>query len=662
MSRMATDALQADTDNSNSSVSLRSDSASTEHRFGETWAALRQYLTLLLSLQGRQVPLILGLNIASSLFSGVSILLLVPFLGLVNGSQNDASGFSKTLGDTLESVGLTPTLEGILFIYVMLFVFKALLEWFTTILNSRMQHSLTLQLQRRLLESVALCRWSHFIKTRQSEFLHALTSDVNRVSNGIRAFQTLAAAMILACVHVAVSMSISPTFSALTLSLVGLLWPVWLKLNRSSMHLGQRQTGGGKELYHSFEQLLSGMKEIKSLGGEPQRITQINTAIEEVKTSQLNFQKLTATTTLLIGIGSVIFLSLMLLVAVRGFQIPAIELAVLAYVFSRLIPRLRRVQSAYQQILNTLPACQSMLALQSSCDAERELGIPPEPFDGAETSRDDDEKAPSPNAESFRDCAATSEQAEQQSLRLGPTIEFNKVNFRYNRDSSIWALRDVALTIPANRTTALVGPSGAGKSTMADLLMGLLLPEDGHLQVDGEVLKEEQLWHWRQRIGYVPQETFLLHDSIRSNLLWAEPEATDDDLQKVLEMSCSDRFVERLPDGIETVVGDRGVRLSGGERQRLALARALLRRPELLILDEATSHLDAENQQRIHESIRRMQGRLTVVIIAHRISTIRDADLVVCLNKGSIVETGSYRELSTRSESVFNQSNRMKFR
>jgi ABC-type multidrug transport system fused ATPase/permease subunit len=236
----------------------------------------------------------------------------------------------------------------------------------------------------------------------------------------------------------------------------------------------------------------------------------------------------------------------------------------------------------------------------------------------------------------------------------GATFEFNQVNFRYNQDRSIWALRDIDLTIPSNRTTALVGPSGAGKSTMADLLMGLLLPQDGDLQVDGKVLTEEQLWHWRQRIGYVPQETFLLHDSIRNNLLWAEPDATAEELQRVLEMSCADRFVDRLPDGIETVVGDRGVRLSGGERQRLALARALLRRPDLLILDEATSHLDAENQQRIHESIQRMQGRLTVVIIAHRLSTIRDADQIICLDKGLVVETGSYRDLSERPESVFN--------
>lgn len=596
----------------------------------------------------------LSLSFASSLFSGVGILLLVPLLDLINGTEGPGAGVTRFLASAFETVGLTPTLETVLVSFMVLLGLQSVIGRSSSLLNSRMQHDLTLTLQRRMLEAVALCRWSHFLRTRRSDFLHVLTSDVNRVAGGTNAFQSLASAVLLATVHVAASICISPVFSALTLLLVGLLWPVWLKLNQLAMNLGQRQTGGAKDFYHSLEQMLAGMKEIKSLGGEPRQITSIHGAIEELKTSQLNFQKINSTTNMFINFGSATFLCSMLLVAVRWFNVPAVELLVLAYVFSKLIPSLRRVQSSYQQILNTLPAYRSMMALQTGCEEERELGVSIEPLASNDDPQHDDNRAQSDGLTTSKNIDASSSLAEKQSLRLGPAIEFRRVNFRYSKDRSNWALGDIELTIPSNRTTALVGPSGAGKSTMADLLMGLLLPQDGRLLVDGEILTEEQLWHWRQRIGYVPQETFLLHDSIRNNLLWAEPDATTVDLNRVLEMSCADRFVERLPDGIETVVGDRGVRLSGGERQRLALARALLRRPDLLILDEATSHLDAENQQRIHESIQSMQGRLTVVIIAHRLSTIRDADLVVCLDKGRVVETGSYRDLSGQPESVFN--------
>lgn len=604
----------------------------TSHDTDGTWKTIRQYLQLLLSLQGRKIPVMLGLSFVSSLFSGVGILLLVPLLDLVNGTEGPVAGVTRFLARLFETVGLTPSLETVLVSFLVLLGLQSVIGRSSSLLNSRMQHDLTLSLQRRMLEAVALCRWSHFLRTRRSDFLHVLTSDVNRVAGGTNAFQSLASATLLAIVHVAASICISPVFSALTLLLVGILWPVWLKLNQLSMNLGQRQTGGAKDFYHSLEQMLAGMKEIKSLGGEPRQITSIHGAIEELKTSQLDFQKINATTNMVINLGSATFLCSMLFVAVRWFNVPAVELLVLAYVFSKLIPRLRRVQSSYQQILNTLPAYRSMMHLQAACESERELGIPLE-------SADD---------------GADFEQEQDSVLSPGPAIDLQHVGYRYDCSRDRWALRDVDLTIPSNQTTALVGPSGAGKSTLADLLMGLLLPEEGQLRVNGEVLAEQQLWDWRHRIGYVPQETFLLHDSIRNNLLLAKPEATEQELQLVLEMSCADRFVNELPDGLETVVGDRGVRLSGGERQRLALARALLRRPELLILDEATSHLDAENQQRIQESIQRMRGRLTVVIIAHRLSTIRDADQIVCLDNGHLVESGSYAELAQNSQSLFN--------
>tara|TARA_R110002072_G_scaffold303069_1_gene492558 strand:- start:31268 stop:33259 length:1992 start_codon:yes stop_codon:yes gene_type:complete len=620
---------------------------------GSTWQSLRQYVALLLTLQGRRLPLMLGLNVVSSLFSGVTILLLVPFLDLVNGAQDSSSGLSRIFGKAIRSSGVTPTLEIILAVFVVLFAAKGLLEWWTTLLNSRVQHNVTLQLQRRLLEAVAFCRWSHFLTARQSEFLHALTSDVKRVSSGCTTLQSLVAATMLVCVQIAVSISISPMFSLLTLSAAGGLWPLWAKLNRSSIRLGQRQTGGGKELYHSIEQLLSGMKEIKSHGGESWHVEAVHSANEEVKNSQLIFQKLNATTTMLIGIGSVVFLSVMLLVAVRGFQIPAVELLVLAYVFSRLIPRLRRVQSAYQQILNTLPAFHSMMTLQAACEAEKEFGISSDEHRIEKSTQAGGRDRPKTTSES--EWNGTNHPEENSvCIHRGPEVTFRAVSFRYRNDAPVWALKDIDISIRPNQTTAIIGHSGAGKSTLADVLMGLLLPECGHLEVDGQPLTEDMLRGWRKKIGYVPQDTFLLHETIRRNLLMACPEASDAELNQALELAGADGFVARLSEGLDTIVGDRGVRLSGGERQRLALARALLRQPDLLILDEATSHLDAENQNRIQESIQRMRGQLTVIIIAHRLSTIRHADQIIGLMDGKIVEFGSYQKLNQLPDGLLN--------
>jgi ATP-binding cassette subfamily C protein len=194
--------------------------------------------------------------------------------------------------------------------------------------------------------------------------------------------------------------------------------------------------------------------------------------------------------------------------------------------------------------------------------------------------------------------------------------------------------------------TAIVGTSGAGKSTLADLIMGLIEPQDGAVLIDDVPLDAERLHAWRGCIGYVAQETFLFNDTVRANLLWAYPGATEDELRTALRLAAADDFVARLPDGMETVLGDRGVRLSGGEQQRLALARALLRKPSVLILDEATSNLDSENERRIQGAIEALHGGITIVAITHRLSTIRNADIIYVLENGRVIETGDWTSLT----------------
>ena len=204
------------------------------------------------------------------------------------------------------------------------------------------------------------------------------------------------------------------------------------------------------------------------------------------------------------------------------------------------------------------------------------------------------------------------------------------------------ALADLNLTIEAGSTTAIVGVSGAGKSTLADLVLGLLRPDRGRVLIDDVALDPAHLPAWREQIGYVAQDTFLFHDTVRANMRWACPEATDADILEAFRQAAADRFVAALPQGLDTVLGDRGMRLSGGERQRLALARALLRKPSLLILDEATSALDSDNERLILQSIQALHGRVAIVIISHRLSTLRRRrSRATCLTTGACVESAA---------------------
>ena len=204
--------------------------------------------------------------------------------------------------------------------------------------------------------------------------------------------------------------------------------------------------------------------------------------------------------------------------------------------------------------------------------------------------------------------------------------------------------------VPRGKMVSLVGGSGAGKTTIIDLMLGLHLPDEGQVLLNGESLERYDMKSYRDRVGYVPQEPQLFNTSIRENLLWVAPDATDDDIWRACRLANAEQFIGELDNGLDTVLGDRGIRVSGGQRQRLALARAIIRKPDLLILDEATSALDSESERLIQQSIDILSKEITMVVIAHRLSTIRNADYVYVLNGGKVVEEGAYNELAGNPE------------
>lgn len=226
-------------------------------------------------------------------------------------------------------------------------------------------------------------------------------------------------------------------------------------------------------------------------------------------------------------------------------------------------------------------------------------------------------------------------------------ISFEHVTFRYGGRETT-ALEDVTFYIPKGKMVALVGASGAGKSTIVDILLGLYEIEHGKVVIDGCDLMKINLRKWRDKIGIVSQDVAILHKSIGENIAFGKLGATEEEIRAAAVKARVHDFVEELPDRYDTIVGDQGFRVSGGQRQRIALARALIREPELLILDEATSALDSISERKIQEVIEKLHGELTIVSVAHRLSTIVHADQIIVLDRGRVVETGNHRELVNR--------------
>ncbi len=279
---------------------------------------------------------------------------------------------------------------------------------------------------------------------------------------------------------------------------------------------------------------------------------------------------------------------------------------------ARLSQSVRGFSSSLQQAANALPAVQDLSDLTRRARAEAEVH--------ADTAEID---LPPLGADA-------------------PVVRLRDVTFRYR--SSDEGIFDVTFDVPRGRITALVGESGAGKSTTADVVLGLLTPDSGTVEVEGSTLTPALLAAWRRRIAYVPQETVLLPGTVRWNLLWSAgtADASDDDCWAALDGAAAG-FVRDLPEGLDTDIGDRGTRLSGGQRQRLAIARALLRKPDLLVLDEATSALDDATESAVMEVVGNLAPALTVLVIAHRQSTIEAAHHVVEIDRGRVrcVRTGA---------------------
>ncbi len=245
--------------------------------------------------------------------------------------------------------------------------------------------------------------------------------------------------------------------------------------------------------------------------------------------------------------------------------------------------------------------------------------------------------------------------------RLKGDIEFENIQFHYPTREDMEVLKGISFKVKAGQKVALVGPSGAGKSTIVQLILKFYNAQNGVIKIDGKSLNDYEITDYRQNLAIVPQEVLLFGGSIRENILYGKPDATDAEIIEAAKQSNSWEFISQFPDGMETIVGERGIKLSGGQRQRVAIARAILRNPSILLLDEATSSLDAESEKVVQDALNvLMQGR-TSIIIAHRLATIREVDCIYVIDGGKIIEQGSHEVLSMLPNGVYNNLAKLQF-
>ena len=503
-------------------------------------------------------------------------------------------------------------------VYFILIVLKAYLGWLLKIRQSEFLEEYSLNLRQELYHTVSTARWEQLTAGKQTDTIDLFTAQCSQVSQGVSMIIALLSSVVTAFVSLGIALWLSLPVTVFVLFFgCGFAW-VFRHLMKESKRYGDEMIRINRVMYSELYSQLRSIKEVRSYGVQKEHADFFEEISRSSKAAKLRFMRQQAFPSMLYSIAAAGMIAVIFLICVLLFHMDTARLMVLVYVFTRLWPVFSGFINKIATIQTTIPAYEKLMEALGTLSVEK------------------------------------SGQVQTAPIPFEKEIEFRNVCFAY-QGSGESVLHNVNFTLKKGSITALMGRSGAGKTTIADLLMGFLEPTSGEILIDGIKLSDENLPGWRHNLGYIPQEPLILNATVRENLQRFHPAATQAEMEKALKKAYIWDVVENLPQGIDTVLGDGGIRLSGGERQRIVLARVLLGNPRLIVMDEATSAMDYESEMAVRNAIRDLNEQVTILIIAHRLATVRTAKYGLVLENGKITEDGTLRELASHPEGYFNR-------
>ena len=536
-------------------------------------------------------------------FESIGLVLLVPLLSVVTATGGSSGWTHRTAEHVLELTGAqsrNAQLSVLLGLFAILIVVRA-------IVVARRDQTL-MQLQRNFVEHVraqiarklAAAPWPVVSRLQHARVTHMMSGDIQRIGSSALFVVQLSTSLVLTSFQIAIAILLAPALAgmALVLIAVGAIGS-FLMIGRAHA-IGARLSRSNIALTHETTQFLGGLKLAAGQNRQADFVDEFETSLAAVKDQQLAFIRQQAagrrTATIITGLAG----ALIVFVGLTVLDTPPPVLIATLLIFARISGPVMQISQSMQQFAHTLPAYDEVIRL------ERDLAAAPQPIRRGATA----------------------------DITPG-TIAFRHASFRYDDEQqSAGAIVDLDLTIEPGSYVGITGPSGAGKTTFADLLIGLIEPQSGEIAVGETPLRDGAAAAWRDHVSYVAQDPYLFGDTVRRNLLWANPQASEAQLWDALAVAEASALLERMPAGLDTVLGERGTLISGGERQRLCLARAVLRRPWLYVLDEATSAIDVATEQKILQRIAAFNPRPTIVMIAHRDESLSNCDRILYFEAG----------------------------
>lgn len=542
---------------------------------------------------------IISLLFLSSVLDGIGVASIIPLLSVVQGHGVVKPGsLAFRVTHLLAQVGLSATIPTLLLIFFVSILCKAIFAWIAMRQVGYAVAAAGTELRLGLLRALLSAKWSYFASLPAGRLASSIRQDANAASAAFRESCSAVAGFLQVLIYLAISLSISWRTTVASVLGGAIMLSVLQPFVRMARQAGRQQVKYGQSLAGRLVDALQSMKPIKAMAEEREFLGLMEHEIWELDSSQR--KNIMATETLrlaqepIVATMLVVGLYGMLLVLDLQFDI----VAVLMVVFYRLITNVNTMQMRYQLMASGEASFWSLReqieAAKAAHEHVRSGGVIP---------------------------------------TLDKSIRFDSVEFAYGETS---VLQDLSLEIPAGGFVTLVGPSGAGKTTVIDLIVGLHRARSGHVMVDDVPIEQLDIRAWREAIGYVPQEMLLFNDTIYSNVAMGDLSIPRSRVEESLQAAGALDFVREREGGMDAMVGNAGIALSGGQRQRLSIARALVRKPKLLILDEVTAALDADTEAAICETLIGLKGRVTIVAISHQQALRRAADIVYRLEAGAI--------------------------
>ena len=573
---------------------------------GRSWMHPLRLLARMARLYPGRVALGLGLNFALATMEVAGLTALLPLLlALGIGSEQSDAGLSNAVVHLFDLLGMPMDLVPILILVFGLGIFVAILRAASTIYYSYIAEQLRIDAVTLVVQSMQRATWSQITAEGRGNLFSAIQTEsayVGRVfGNNLRFFGNA----IILVTFGTLALLISWQITLLLLVSGGLIGLLLRSLFNATSMAGGRIAQANRSIKQSIQEFLGTQKLIKAMNADKEVGGRIISLTQELCDQHVLTAALPKIATLVIELSLLLVVLIAVYILSQVLRVPIEETLLLLLLFTRLTPRIIDTQHAFQTTLANIPSFEAI-----SSTRQRLLSVP----------------------------GRNRGHIKFENLRTG--IDFDRVVLELEGQQ---ILNGINLFIPARSLVALVGESGGGKTTLLDCLCALRSPDQGEILVDGRPLSDIDTNSWRNRLAIVPQDGSFFRDTIRNNFLIFAPECTDQQIWRALDECAASDFVRRRPEGLDTILDDEGLDLSGGQRQRLAIARALLRKPEVLLLDEPTSALDNSTQTMIKQLIGQLCKRYTIVLVTHRMELAAGVDLVYEIKDGRVVATRDAR-------------------